>query len=83
MKPIENTNKATQRKAILEALRKGRLSTIQFREELGICSPAPRVRELRERGYKIDTSYRNERDSAGVSHRIGVYSLISEPEKTA
>lgn len=75
MNVIKNTSKETQRIAILAALRSGSKSTIQLREELGICSPAPRILELRARGYDITTAYRDEVDSAGVKHRIGVYTL--------
>ncbi|MGX2966965.1 helix-turn-helix domain-containing protein [Ursidibacter sp. B-7004-1] len=82
MNVIKNTSKETQRIAILSALRGGSKSTIQFREEFGICSPAPRVQELRKRGYEIATTFRDELDSAGVKHRIGVYTLINEPDKT-
>ncbi|NBI13755.1 hypothetical protein GVX81_09080 [[Haemophilus] felis] len=80
MNTIKDTSTATQRQEIIKALRLGSKSTIQFREEMGICSPAPRVKELRERGFDISTSYRQETDTAGVKHRIGVYTLIAEPE---
>lgn len=80
MNTIKDTSKETQRKAIVEALKMGSQSTIQLREQLGICSPAPRVQELRKRGYEITTTFREELDTAGVKHRIGVYTLIAEPE---
>lgn len=76
MNTIKNTATETQRKA----LKMGSKSTIQLREQLGICSPAPRVQELRKRGYEITTTFREELDTAGVKHRIGVYTLVAEPE---
>lgn len=77
-----NNNLAAQRQAVLRALELGSCSTIYFREVLGICSPAPRVQELRKQGHCITTSYRYEVDTAGVKHRIGVYTL-SKPTETA
>ncbi|MGY4700463.1 helix-turn-helix domain-containing protein [Avibacterium paragallinarum] len=48
---------------------------------MGICSPAPRIMELRAKGYDISTSKQDEIDHAGVKHRgIAVYTLHSQPQ---
>lgn len=70
-----NTDKAAQRARVLAELRTGAKSTLYFREVCGICSPAPRVMELRKQGYDISLDWKYETDLAGVKHRIGVYQL--------
>ncbi|MGR6980313.1 helix-turn-helix domain-containing protein [Testudinibacter sp. P27/CKL/0425] len=77
MKSINSTNTHNQRLFILARLREAPHSTLEFRD-MGVCSPAARVLELKEQGYKITTHFRDEYDSAGVKHRIGVYTLRNE-----
>ncbi|WP_230587153.1 helix-turn-helix domain-containing protein [Gallibacterium anatis] len=78
---ITDTNCYTQRLAILNRLKQGPCSTLEFRA-MGICSPAPRIMELRTQGYDISTSKRYEIDHVGVNHKgIAVYILHSTPEE--
>lgn len=46
---------ATQRARLLEALKQGSVSTPEARSELDVFAPAPRIFELRAKGYRIDT----------------------------
>jgi len=66
---------AAQMEAILRVLEaKGRMTTLDARAN-GIMHPAMRVCELRRKGYDIETNWQNQTDSAGVTHRVGVYVL--------
>ncbi len=66
---IDSTCTHNQRLAILKQLREnGPTSILAFRA-MGIMAPAPRIFELRAKGYNIDTVAFPETDSAGVSHR--------------
>lgn len=42
-----------QTEKLLEALRRGAMTTKQIRDQLGIGMPATRIFELREAGYQI------------------------------
>ena len=75
--PIQSTTTEAQRAKIYQLLQHRPYSTLELRA-LGICSPAPRIKELRDSGHTIVTHRRQETDSAGVKHRIGVYALLSE-----
>lgn len=78
---IKDTSTHSQRIAILQRLKQGSLSTLEARQ-MGICSPAPRIMELRKKGYDISTTTRDEVDHAGVIHKgIAVYTLHHSPEK--
>lgn len=78
---LENTSTSTQRLHILKCLRLRPHSTLEFRSH-GICSPAPRIMELRSKGYEIITTTTTEYDHAGTKHRgIAVYQLLSEPTR--
>ncbi|MCW9733159.1 helix-turn-helix domain-containing protein [Avibacterium sp. 20-15] len=80
MQQITDTSKHTQQIAIIQRLKQGSCSTLEFRA-MGICSPAPRIMELRAKGYDISTSTQDELDHAGVKHKgIGVYTLHSTPQ---
>jgi hypothetical protein len=78
--PLQGTSYATQRSFILQRLREHPHSTLELRA-LGICSPAPRINELRNQGYVIETTRRHEYDSAGVVHSIAVYTLLTDTHK--
>ena len=56
-KPLNahNTSKNNQHKICLLALADSPKSTIDLRHVYGIMQPAPRIKELRDMGYKIDT----------------------------
>jgi len=77
MKNKANCNSATsQRKRILDALRKQPLSTLDARTELDIMHPAARVQELREQGYPIHTNWETA-DTGQGKHRVASYVLLS------
>jgi len=70
-----------QRTRLLNALDKigpRGLSTIELRERFDIMSPAPRVLELREAGYHIDTNWITETNAQGNKHRCARYVLIHQ-----
>lgn len=75
IKPIDNTNTETQRDYLLSALKIKSLSTIEIRN-LGILAPASRIKDLRGEGHQIITSRKLEIDNTGLSHKVGVYTLI-------
>ena len=56
-KPLDpnNTSINNQHKIIYSALVIKPQSTIDLRHVYGIMQPAPRIKELRDMGYKIDT----------------------------
>lgn len=67
---------AAQRGRLLQHLQeKGSITTLQARHELAVMHPAGRVKELRDSGYAITTYWTFDVDSAGVSHRQGLYVL--------
>lgn len=71
-----NNSTASQRVTLLEHLKKhGSITTLQARQVLGVMSPAPRIKELREAGYSIITIRVIDVDSAGIKHRQGLYVL--------
>jgi hypothetical protein len=75
----KNTSAATQRLQILAHLRKRPLNTFELRE-LGHMAPAPRIKELRDRGFIIVTSFESVIDELGKRHnRVARYSLVYEP----
>lgn len=67
-----------QRTRLLQALRRAPVSTIAARRELDILSPAPRIMELRQRGFDIETFWQHEATDCGRTHRIGLYVLTGE-----
>lgn len=71
---INTTSTDQQRKFIVTRLEERPHSTNELRL-MGIYNPAARVNELRNKGYSIDTVYRQETDSTGLVHRVGVYVL--------
>ena len=71
---INTTSIYEQQKFILQRLSVRPHSTNELRE-LGIYFPPARIKELRDKGFHIDTFYRKESDSTGLPHRVGVYVL--------
>jgi len=79
-----NTSTASQRQAILAWLKTNNsITTIQARDELGIMSPASRVKELRDDGVNIKTHWTNTKDRAGTKHREAKYVLFADTIKKA
>src|SRR5678815_795668 len=66
---------AAQRKRALEALGTGPKSTIELRRRWDILSPAPRIKELRDRGYVIVTDWVQHATDCGQLHRVALYVL--------
>ena len=76
--PIYSTSAATQRQQILAYMEEhGSITTYEAREDLGVASPAPRIKELRDRGYVIITLLQDLSDANGVIHpRSARYVLL-------
>jgi len=74
------TSTRTQRAFVLKALKNNAsLNTFELRE-LGICSPAPRLKELIDSGIKINSVREAAIDSIGVKHRnVSRYWLVETP----
>ena len=65
-----------QRLKILSYLQSGKsLTTFYGRNKLGICHPAARIQELKQRGHDIQTHWITEADATGRTHRIAKYVL--------
>lgn len=73
---------STQRQQLLAHMREhGSITTYEARELLSIASPAPRIMELRSRGFDIYTSKESLPDSNGTIHRESArYILIREAD---
>jgi hypothetical protein len=70
---------AAQRARLLDALRRGPISTIEARRDLDIMMPAARVFELRhEEGHPIGTFWTFSHTEAGQLHRIAQYVLLPQ-----
>jgi hypothetical protein len=69
------------RKKILSLLREKPTHTIQFREQHGLISPAPRIKELRSKGFVISTTPIRAKSLDGRWHNnIALYELLAEPQ---
>ena len=74
-----DTSAHTQRLQILAHLRKKPLNTFELRE-LGHMAPAPRILELRAKGFVIVTSLEDVIGAGNKIHkRVARYFLVSEP----
>ncbi|MBA6234066.1 MULTISPECIES: helix-turn-helix domain-containing protein [unclassified Colwellia] len=71
-----DVSSATQRAQILSYLKaQGSATTLDLRNELHILSPAPRILELREQGYRIVTVRENQVTPDGKKHLVARYIL--------
>lgn len=80
-KQHNDNSTAGQRARLLDALIDAGamgLSTIELRESLDVMSPAPRVLELRELGFQIETFWVVGENSQGNKHRCARYVLINQ-----
>jgi len=79
---LKNNSTNNQQQKVLVALReRGQLGLHRFyaEEVLGICSLAPRILELKDKGFKITKVDINYTDHLGIVHpRIALYFLIAE-----
>ncbi|KYK75663.1 transcriptional regulator [Aggregatibacter actinomycetemcomitans serotype e str. SA2149] len=66
---MSTTSTGEQRRFMIERLRERPHSTNELRQ-MGIYYPPSRIKELRNQGYLIDTFYREETDSTGLTHRV-------------
>jgi len=71
-----NNSAAAQRLRLLEALKRGAVSTIQARRDLDIMMPGTRIFELRHsEDHDINTVWVIEETEAGKPHRVAQYVL--------
>ncbi len=80
----KSTATDAQRRRILDMLRTGPKTTLDFRRA-GIMQSQTRVHELRKRGYDLPTTGRvTIADDEGYMHvGVALYELLGEPEKEA
>ena len=65
-----------QRARLIDALKRGPLTTIEIRHALDIMMPAARVHELRHGGgHNIEMVWVDRATAAGNMHRVGLYVL--------
>jgi len=71
------TSVNNQHQTILSALTDSPKSTIDLRHGYGIMQPAPRIKELRDMGYKIDTVRIDEHTPDNINHKgVAKYVLL-------
>lgn len=80
--PKFSTATEDQRRRIVEMLRTGRKTTLDFRRA-GVMQSQTRIFELRAQGYDIPTVARvTIYDDQGYPHRgVAVYELLAEPQE--
>lgn len=69
---------ATQRARLLEALKQGSVSTPEARSQLDVFAPAPRIFELRAKGYRIDTVMVPIETAFGKVRKVARYVLLGD-----
>ena len=74
----DNSTEA-QRQRLLAALRRRPVTTIEARRDLDIMAPAPRIFELRQRGFQIVTIWAHQATDCGWEHRVTRNVLIKGP----
>ncbi|HUX81497.1 MAG TPA: helix-turn-helix domain-containing protein [Halothiobacillus sp.] len=83
--PIQDISTASQCRRLLAALIEAGadgVTTVQARRDLNVMQPAPRIKELREQGYKIATFRQPVLDDYGRKHPgIGRYVLLATPDQ--
>ncbi len=72
----DGNDSASQRARILEALRRGPVSTLAARKLLDVLHPAARIQELRKSGHNIRTHWATEEAQKGKPHRVASYVLF-------
>jgi Helix-turn-helix domain len=66
---------ASQRNRIVEALNRWPITTFEMMRHLDVYYPPSRVKELRDRGYTIETLWTRINTEANKLHRVGLYVL--------
>ena len=80
MKLSSSTN--SQRQRLINHLEQyNEITTIEARELYDIMSPAPRIMELKERGFNIVTIRINQDTDKGSHKRVARYVLFSNGDK--
>lgn len=65
-----------QRARLLEAIKRGPLTTIEIRHDLDVMMPAARIFELRHHyGHNIEKVWVSRHTAAGNLHRVALYVL--------
>jgi hypothetical protein len=77
---INNSSTAAQVRRLLAELRKRSVTSFSARHELNCYHPNARILDLRNAGYKIHTGWQAVTDECGREHRVGVWTLLEEPE---
>lgn len=77
-----STSTDAQQQRLLAALRVEPVTTFEGRTRLGVPHVAGRIRELREAGFSIITTWTTARSRMGTRHRIARYLLVGEPKRT-
>ena len=72
-----SSSTSAQERRMLDALRKGPVSTIRARRELDVLHPAGRVMSLRGRGHNIVTVNVMETTDCGKLHKVAKYVLMA------
>lgn len=65
---------------LLDALRKGPISTLDARRDLDIVHPGGRAKDLRDSGHVITTAWSREPTDCGRLHRVARYVLLAEAQ---
>lgn len=65
---------------LVKALRAGARTTVELYRHFDILHPPARVRQLRKRGFEIDTVWVESETLPGIRHRVGKYVLQGEPK---
>ncbi|KAF0235299.1 MAG: hypothetical protein FD177_53 [Desulfovibrionaceae bacterium] len=72
---IDASTATAQRARLLDALRRGSLTTLEARRRLDVMHPAARVMELRRLGFNIVTIWTTDVTAEGNTHRVACYQL--------
>ena len=79
--PCHSTSAFAQRARILERLRQGPADTLSIRCDLSILMSAPRILELKQRGFLIETHRISVIDDNGTLHRgMTLYAFREGPK---
>lgn len=79
---VLNQSRAAQQLRLLLFLKEnGAITTLQARQLLSVMHPAGRIKDLKNKGFCIETSWVTDIDSAGATHRQGIYTLKMQNKK--
>ncbi len=81
---FNDTSAVNQRNIILDALKDSPKTTIELRRDYSVMQPAPRILELREQGYKINTVRTSGFTDDGIKHNgVAKYVLVESKPSDA